>query len=754
MQNNPEVESILEAAKDMAIVFKHEYVTLEHVLLALARNDEFKRQLKEFGADVEGLDADLNAYVMSLKSIELDIADGEDYTPKKTNSLERMINRSVTQVIFSNRRFLLPIDLYLSIMSESNSYAHYFLLKYGVEKAAFLEYYQDHQPRQREMKMNKKQAAEVLQEYCVDLTAQASDQKLEPLIGRSKELDEVITVLAKRFKSNVLLVGDPGVGKTAIVEGLAQAIVKDNTPKFIRKHEVWSLSIADVLAGSKYRGDFEEKIKAVLQALEAKGNCILFIDEAHGMKGAGAASNNSMDLANMIKPAITKGKLKIIACTTWEDYYESFEKDRALMRRFYKVTVDEPSTEHTHRILQGLAPRLQDFHRVQIDEDAISAAVEFSTRYMADRKNPDKSIDVLDAACARQRVQDMDGAIIRRDDIVATVSKIAGIPRSKLENKTSDKIKMLESTVKDRLYGQESVVDLVLDRIYVNYAGINTQTKPMASFLFAGPTGTGKTELAKLLASALDMKLLKYDMSEYQERHNLSTLIGAPPGYVGYEDRNLAGGKLINDLSKNPYAVILFDEIEKAHPDISNILLQMLDEGTVTGSNGKKAECKNTIIIMTSNLGARENDANAIGFGVSLEREGEEDKAIKDFFRPELRNRIDAVCKFKKLDSLAIKKIVVKFLNELKTSVAEKNITLHYTEALVDHLAEVGYDVKMGARPLARKIDELLRVPLSRKILFEDLTACDITADYKENSVSLQISRSTAAVDKDGIIRV
>jgi ATP-dependent Clp protease ATP-binding subunit ClpA len=545
------------------------------------------------------------------------------------------------------------------------------------------------------------------------------------------------------------------VGKTAIVEGLAQAMVKGEVPKFVQNHEVWSMSIADVLAGSKYRGDFEEKVKAVLSALAAKDNCILFIDEAHAMKGAGAANNSSMDLANMIKPAITKGNLKVIACTTWEEYYESFEKDRALMRRFYKVAIDEPSTEHTENILTGLQPRLETFHSVQIDRDAVKAAVELSDRYITDRKNPDKSIDLLDAACAGYRVNDAEGAVVSREDIITACAKFTDIPRDKLASKTTDKIKRLAETVKDRLFGQDQVVDPVIDRIFVSFAGINVDTRPLASFLFLGPTGTGKTELAKALSDALDMRLLRYDMSEFQEKHNLSTLIGAPPGYVGYEDHSLGGGKLINDLSKSPYSVILFDEIEKAHPDVSNILLQMLDEGTVTGSNGKTVSCKNTIIIMTSNLGARDNDNNAIGFGVALAKSGEEDRALKDYFKPEIRNRIDAICKFQKLDTLAIKRIVLKFLKQLQQAMADKNIRINFSEALIEHLADKGYDAKMGARPLSRKIDELVRVPLSRKILFDDLMNCEIMADYANDQVTFDItSNLVGSVDANGLIRV
>jgi ATP-dependent Clp protease ATP-binding subunit ClpA len=696
------------------------------------------------------MDQEVDVYLNGLMHL---VKDHEDLQPRKTQTLERLFNRANVQAMFTGRRQLSVIDIYLSIMAETNSHAHYYLLKYGVKKTDFAEFCQKNYS-QNDVRMNDVQATEILNEYCINLTEMAKNDQLEPLIGRQTELHEMITVMARRFKANVLMVGDPGVGKTCIVDGLAQEIIAGRVPRFIQDHEVWGLEIGSLLAGSKYRGEFEEKFKAVIAALETKKKCILFIDEAHTMKGAGSGSNSSLDFANMLKPAITKGNLKVIASTTWEEYYESFEKDRALMRRFYRLSIDEPDTDTTEKILIGLSLRLEKFHNVEIDTEAIMASVELANRYIHDRKNPDKAIDLLDASCARERVKDEGTVVITKEMIQAQVSRVAGVPVDRLQNERSAKIVDLESNIKQKLYGQDSAVDAVLERVYINFAGIGNAKRPISSFLFLGPTGTGKTELAKLLGEHLEMKLLRYDMSEYQEKHTVSSLIGAPPGYVGFEDGNVGGGKLISDISKNPYAIILFDEIEKAHSDVTNILLQMLDEGHITSANGKRVDVKNCIIIMTSNLGAQANDANNIGFG-SLEKSGEEDRAMKDFFRPELRNRIDRICKFNKLDTLAIKKIVLKFVDELKASMTHKNIRLLLTEPVIDHLADKGYDSKMGARPLSRKIDELIRVPLSKRMLFDRLENCTITAVMRNDAVEFEIEQDAVpTINAEGIIIV
>lgn len=757
LNNSPEIDKIINRSLDLAKERQHIYVTIEHLLLAMLEHKPFAKCLDQFGIDVVSMTGEVSAYVDSLSSITLDVADPE-FTPQKTTALERLFNRSVTQVLFTGRRQIQTIDLYVSMMAEGNSHAHYYLMKYGCSKIEFIAHWQRTykiDAADKVTKLTDEQASEILEEYTTNLSELARLGKLEPLIGRELEIDEIMNVLAKKYKANVLLVGDPGIGKTQLIEGIAKQIVEtpDLVPEFIRDHAVYSLEIGSLLAGSKYRGDFEEKVKNVLEALNTKKKAILFIDEAHMMSGAGSGNNSSVDFANMIKPAITKGTLKVIASTTWEEFYESFEKDRALMRRFYKVSMDEPDYPTTVKILSGIAHRLNEFHDVKITDAAITAAVTASTRYIHDRKNPDKSIDLLDAACAKRRVAGHRGWQITEEDINQQVERMTGVPADRVSviegTDNTDRVQGLEIAIKSRLFGQDQVIDGILDRVYMGFAGLANETKPQASFLFLGPTGTGKTETAKLLAENLDMKLIKYDMSEYGEKHAVSSLIGPPPGYVGFDDKNVAGGRLITDLSKNPYAILLFDEVEKAHPDIFNIFLQLLDEGTVTGSNGKVVNAKNCIIIMTSNLGSADADRNAIGFG-DQQRTGDDDRALKEFFKPEFRNRIDYICKFNKLDTLAIKKIVLKFSDKLREQLENTHrITLELSESLITHLAEVGYDPKMGARPLARKIDEVIRVPLSKKVLFEKIKNSIIIADYVNEEITFVVKTKSVLIGHD-----
>jgi ATP-dependent Clp protease ATP-binding subunit ClpA len=751
LQTNPEIDHVIEEATQIAIKLSHEYVTLEHVFLAMLRYEPFKDLLLNFGADVDSLENELENYLLS--QVDLISTDGD---PKKTHALERTFNRAFTQVLFSSRTHITIIDLFVSIHAENNSYAHYFMVKYGLERAKLIELYnKSYKADSSKTITDTARADKVLEHFCTNLNNVASDGKIDPVIGRNFETNEIVEVLARRNKNNVLLIGDPGVGKTAIAEGLALAITLKTVPDYLHDYTVYNLDIGTILAGSKYRGDFEEKIQEIIAALTVKGKAILFIDEAHQMRGAGSGNQSGPDFSNMIKPALAKGRIKVIASTTWEEYTQTFEKDRALMRRFQRVTVDEPSPQVAKDILKGLRSNFEKFHNGTITDGAIEAAVDLSVRYQTDKKLPDKAIDLIDICCARRKLAESDWTIVR-SDIVDAVSKMTKIPVEQIGSTDNSKgIENLETKIKDRLFGQDNVVETVLEKIYVSRAGLKAINKPVGNFLFLGPTGTGKTELAKLLSENLGMKLLRYDMSEYQERHAVAKLIGAPPGYVGYDDGNLGGGLLISDIEKNPNCIILFDEVEKAHPDVSNILLSMMDEGTVTSSNGKKADCRNAIIILTSNLGAADNEKNNIGFG-KIQKDGEDDKAVKDFFKPEFRNRLDGVVKFNKLDQLSMRKIVNKFINELNDLLQDKQLRVRLTEGAVDELVVNGFDPKMGARPLQRKINDVIKVPLSKKILFENISAgTTIIVDFANKEFIFQpveTSNFQHRIDDNGYI--
>lgn len=751
LAHNPEIDTIIAKATDFAKDMKHEYVTVEHLLLALICYENFQIMLKKYGADYDELVAELKLYLESREEI---IKDGENL-PKKTYALERVFNRAFTQVMFSGRAHMQTIDLFVSIMQEANSHAAYFLIKYGISAQGLVKFFNANYTDKAGSKPKHQHADAVLQDHCTDLTELAAKGKLDSVIGRETEIEEMFNVLAKKNKSNILMVGDPGVGKTAIAEGIALKINDGDVPEYLIPYTVYNLEVGSLLAGSKYRGEFEDKVKEVLEALKDKGNCILFIDEAHQMHGAGAGSNSGVTFAEMFKPALAKGDLKVIASTTWEEFTQSFEKDRALMRRFHRLTVEEPSPEVAKDILYGVKESFEAFHNGKISDEAIESAVDLSVRYQSDKKLPDKALDLIDTACAKLKIK-TPNYVLRKAHVVDLISKFTKIPIDQIgAEETNTGLQNLETNIKTKLYGQDQAVDTVLEKIYVARAGLKTINKPIGNFLFLGPTGTGKTEFAKLLAEHMGMKLIRFDMSEYQEKHSVSKLIGAPPGYVGYEDSNLSGGLLIKEIEKSPNSVILFDEIEKAHPDLSSVLLSLMDEGFVTSSNGKRADCRNTIVLMTSNLGAADNELNNIGFGRDLEKTSEDDKAIKKFFKPEFRNRLDAIVKFAKLDSLAMRKIVAKFINELNELISDKHIKITVTEACVDWLMDQGFDSKMGARPLSRKIDEAIKVPLSKKILFENYGAgATIKVDINDGEIVFETDKKllSSAVKKDGLI--
>ena len=758
LQTNPEIDHIVAEAVNCAKENKHEYVTVEHLMFSMCKYKPFHKLLDSFGVDAAGLVAELDMYIMGSSHLVKEPA----IEPKRTHTLERVFNRAFTQVLFSGRTHIQIIDLFLSIHAENNSYAHYFMVKYGLDRQRFIDFYGKNYAEEKQIKeLSQEKVDEFIEQYCDNLNKQAKAGEIDPVIGRDFELHEVAETLARRNKSNALLVGDPGVGKTAIAEGLALNIVNGNVPEYLKDYSVYSLDIGSLLAGSKYRGEFEEKFQDVIKGLKLKGKAILFIDEAHQMRGAGAGTQSSVDFSNMIKPALSKGKIKVIASTTWEEYNTSFEKDRALMRRFHRISIDEPTVAVSKEILRGLKEKFEKHHGGSIQDAAIDAAVDLSARYQADKKLPDKAIDLIDIACARLKIVTEDFEVTR-SHIVDVISKMTKIPVEQIGQSTEAKdagpaLAGMEGRIKEKLYGQDKAVEDVLEKIYVARAGLKEINKPVGNFLFLGPTGTGKTELAKLLSDNLGMKLLRYDMSEYQEKHTVAKLIGAPPGYVGYDDGATGGGKLINDIEKNPNAVMLFDEIEKAHPDVSNILLSVMDEGKITSSNGKIADCRNCIVILTSNLGAAASEQNAIGFGRSLQREGEDDKAVKDFFKPEFRNRLDGIVKFKKLDELSMRRIVSKFVIEINELLAEKQIKVRLTEAAVDEIIKTGFDAKMGARPVKRKINEIVKVPLSKKILFENLAANSVVVvDYKGGEYTFDSNvvpaNTVPTVDERGFI--
>ena len=736
LEPNKDLEKIFEQAVQLATTNHHEYVTLEHFLFSMLNNETFAKILEAFGTDVKQFREDIENYITNdLK----EIVNEESSKPKKTVSVDRMLNRAFTQVLFSGRQIIEPVDCFISIFGEKKSQASYFIRKANIEKDNFVNFIKNEvviEEEEIEAGRVNPQIERMILQFCTNLTAKAKAKKIDPVIGREKEIEEIQLILARRVKANAIIIGDPGVGKTAIAEGIARKIHEGNVPKFIKDHSVYSLDISALLAGSKYRGDFEERVKAVLGGLEKKGKCILFIDEAHMMNGAGASSGGSNDMANMLKSTLSKGTIKVIASTTWEEYRKHFEKDRALMRRFQRVVVDEPDEATAIKIIKGLKKYYEKFHNVKITNQAIIDSVKYSVKYLSDKKLPDKAIDLIDCASARFKVRDEESGVVDHDEILFEISRMANIPIESINSKETSNLPNLEKNIKAKVFGQENAIDSLLDKVFISQAGLKSLNKPVGSFLFVGPTGVGKTEAAKQLAQNLGIKLLRFDMSEYQEQHSVAKFIGSPPGYVGFDDN---AGQLITGLQENPNCVLLLDEVEKAHPSVLTVLLQVMDNGFVTGSNGKKADARNAIIIMTSNLGAADAEKNSVGFG-SLERDSDPKDAVNRFFAPEFRNRLDGVIRFGKLDNVTMIKVVKKFIDELNSLVKDKNIHVKPNADAVEFLITKGFDSKMGARPLQRCIDDMIKKPLSKEILFGKLKnggVVEITVDGKELKLNI-----------------
>ncbi|MEM9319955.1 MAG: ATP-dependent Clp protease ATP-binding subunit ClpA [Pseudomonadota bacterium] len=751
------LEQAIHAALAQANSRSHELATLEHLLLALLDEPDAQKVMRACSVDIEELRSTLVAFIDDdLSTLETDV-EGSEAVP--TAAFQRVIQRAAIHVQSSGRTEVTGANVLVAIFAERESNAAYFLqeqdmtrydavnfIAHGVAKdPSFGESRpvtgapdpDAEEARAATGEAEGEQKESALAKYCVDLNTKARKGDVDPLIGRDHEVERCVQVLCRRRKNNPLLVGDPGVGKTAIAEGLAKKIVEGQTPEVLSGATIYSLDMGALLAGTRYRGDFEERLKAVVTELEDHDDAILFIDEIHTVIGAGATSGGAMDASNLLKPALQGGKLRCMGSTTYKEFRQHFEKDRALSRRFQKIDVSEPSVDDAVKILMGLKPYFEDHHEIRYTADAIKTAVELSARYINDRKLPDKAIDVIDEAGAAQHlvVESKRRKTIGAKEIEAVVAKIARIPPKNVSKDDAEVLKDLEATLKRVVFGQDDAITALSSAIKLSRAGLREPEKPIGNYLFAGPTGVGKTEVAKQLADSLGVELLRFDMSEYMEKHAVSRLIGAPPGYVGFDQ----GGLLTDGVDQHPHCVLLLDEIEKAHPDVFNILLQVMDHGTLTDHNGRSVDFRNVVLIMTSNAGATEQAKAAIGFGRDR-REGEDTAAIERMFTPEFRNRLDAVISFAPLSKDIILQVVEKFVLQLEAQLMDRNVTIELTKAAAEFLADKGYDDKMGARPLGRVIQEEIKKPLAEELLFGKLAkGGNVQVGIKDGKLELRI---------------
>jgi ATP-dependent Clp protease ATP-binding subunit ClpA len=724
------LEQALHRAIKLASDRHHEYATLEHLLLALMDDADAAQVLKASNVDQDALKRSLVKYV-DEELITLVIEDGEDAKP--TTGFQRVVQRAVLHVQNSGRDEVTGANVLVALFTERESHAVYFLQEQNMTRLDAVSYISHGIAKRPGMSQQKsargadededgekvvKQGTEALEAYCVNLNEKAKSGRIDPLIGRDAEVERTIQILCRRQKNNPLFVGDPGVGKTAIAEGLARKIVKHEVPEVLKASTIYSLDMGALIAGTRYRGDFEERLKSVVKELEAIPGAILFIDEIHTVIGAGATSGGAMDASNLLKPALQAGTLRCMGSTTYKEYRQYFEKDRALVRRFQKIDVAEPTIPDAIKILKGLKPYFEEFHKVRYTADAIKASVELAAKYINDRKLPDKAIDVIDEVGASQMLlpESRRKKIIGVREVEEVVAKMARIPPKSVSKTDTEALRNLEGDLKRVVYGQDNAIHALASAIKLARAGLRQAEKPIGCYLFSGPTGVGKTEVAKQLASILGVELLRFDMSEYMERHTVSRLIGAPPGYVGFDQ----GGLLTDGIDQHPHCVLLLDEIEKAHPDLFNILLQVMDHGKLTDHNGKKIDFRNVVLIMTTNAGASDAARESIGFGRGR-REGDDEEAIKRLFTPEFRNRLDATIGFAPLGRDTIDRVVEKFVLELEAQLTDRDVTFDLTPEATRWLGQKGYDDKFGARPLARVIQDHIKKPLADEILFGKL---------------------------------
>jgi len=716
------VEGIIEKAYEISNQFSHEYMTLEHVALALINDREIKKVLGECNVDIKQLEADIVTYLNDDEFNNLKSEGGNTGKPKKTVAVERVFQRAFAQSIFNGRDKISAIDLLVSITNEDNSHSAYFLAVNGCHRENLLDVLGD---------VHEGELVEESADYIKNLNEEAMNGSIDPLIGRSEEVNDVVEILARRKKNNVCLVGEPGVGKTAIAEGMAWKIINKQVPKTLEDKIVYQIDVGTMLAGTKFRGDFEERLKTVLDQIEKDDKAILFIDEIHMIMGAGSAGSSQVDAANMLKPLLGKGKLLCIGATTPDEFASTFEKDRALMRRFARLDIEETTLKDTIKICEGLQPYYEEFHKVKYEKGAIEKACELADRYIKNKYFPDKALDIVDAAGAVSKV--LGKKVVNLDSVVTQVSKIAKIKKDVVDVKDTKGFSKLDRKIKKKVFGQDEAVDKLVESILVSKAGLREPNKPIGTFLFVGPTGVGKTETARALADELDIKLVKFDMSEYMERHSVSKLIGAPPGYVGHAEGELGQGMLLSEIDKNPNCVLLLDEVEKAAPEVLQVLLQVMDDGRLTGATGKTVDFSNVTLIMTSNLGAAKSETSKIGFGETTHTDTDI-KAVKSFFTPEFRNRIDSYVKFNKLGMKEVNLIIDKIVKETNELLAsnDSKVSIELTKAAKKYIADNGFEPSMGARPLKRLFEDVVKKPISKKILFDKIEEGVVLVDYIE----------------------